>query len=294
MPISHRYRTAQRRRAMMIIMAAAICFGSALLRPRPVAAAAPNEYSAPPVNPAPCYVPAPAAISELEAWVPARQTRQPELETRRPMLTVLSAGANVRSGPSIFYETVGSLGWRTEREITGRYGRWWRIDYEGAEGWIADAVVAVTHPDCVPDVTPAYPVIDPSPYPITPPATAPSEITENKWIDVDLSEQRVRIYDHGIVIHSYLISSGLPHTPTPQGQFRIWLKLRYDDMEGDDYYLRNVPYVMYFYQGYGLHGVWWHANFGHRMSHGCINQPNAQAAWLFNWAELGTLVNVHE
>ncbi|NBD36323.1 MAG: L,D-transpeptidase family protein [Chloroflexi bacterium] len=51
---------------------------------------------------------------------------------------------------------------------------------------------------------------------------------------------------------------------------------------------------MYFYQGYGFHGVTWRANFGHRMSHGCINQPNYMAEWLFNFAEVGALINIHE
>ena len=40
---------------------------------------------------------------------------------------------------------------------------------------------------------------------------------------------------------------------------------------GYDYYLPNVPYVMYFYQGYALHGTYWHSNFGRPMSHGCVN-----------------------
>jgi lipoprotein-anchoring transpeptidase ErfK/SrfK len=78
------------------------------------------------------------------------------------------------------------------------------------------------------------------------------------------------------------------------GQFHIWIKFRYDDMAGEDYYIEDVPYVMYFHEGYGLHGVTWHGNFGHPMSHGCVNLPTSEAEWLFNWAEVGTLVNVHE
>ncbi|HEY73699.1 MAG TPA: L,D-transpeptidase [Thermoflexia bacterium] len=51
---------------------------------------------------------------------------------------------------------------------------------------------------------------------------------------------------------------------------------------------------MYFHEGYGLHGVTWHANLGHPMSHGCVNQPNDEAEWLFNFADVGTLVNIHD
>jgi lipoprotein-anchoring transpeptidase ErfK/SrfK len=65
-------------------------------------------------------------------------------------------------------------------------------------------------------------------------------------------------------------------------------------MSGPGYYLEDVPYVMYFYQGYGLHGTFWHNNFWQRMSHGCVNLPTPEAEWMFNFVDVGTLVNVHE
>jgi lipoprotein-anchoring transpeptidase ErfK/SrfK len=133
--------------------------------------------------------------------------------------------------------------------------------------------------------------VQPTPIPLP---ALPEQVNEERWIDVDLSEQLLTAYEGHTPVHSYLISSGLPATPTPVGQFRIWIKLRYDDMAGADYYLKDVPFVMYFYSGYGLHGVTWHANFGHPMSHGCVNQPTDQAEWLFNFADVGTLVNIHE
>ena len=63
-------------------------------------------------------------------------------------------------------------------------------------------------------------------------------------------------------------------------------------MSGPGYYLPDVPYVMYFYQSYGLHGTYWHSNFGQPMSHGCVNLPTPEAEWFFNWAEVGTPVHV--
>jgi lipoprotein-anchoring transpeptidase ErfK/SrfK len=136
----------------------------------------------------------------------------------------------------------------------------------------------------------------------TPPATTPlppqtpsatSEVGQGRWIDVDLTRQMVTAYEGAAPVRSTMVSSGLPNTPTPVGQFRIWVKFRYDDMEGPGYYLRDVPYTMYFHGGYGLHGTYWHNNFGHPMSHGCVNLPTPEAEWLFHWAEVGTLVNVH-
>lgn len=61
----------------------------------------------------------------------------------------------------------------------------------------------------------------------------------------------------------------------------------------DEYFLPAVPYVMYFHGNYGLHGTYWHNNFGQPMSHGCVNLPTDAAQWLFNWAPIGTKVVTH-
>jgi LysM repeat protein len=124
------------------------------------------------------------------------------------------------------------------------------------------------------------------------PAPGPAP-TSGRWIDVDLSAQRVTAYEGSTPVRSTLASTGLPATPTPTGQFKIYVKYVSTPMSGPGYYLPNVPYTMYFYRGYGLHGTYWHSNFGHPMSHGCINLPTPEAQWLFNWASVGTLVNIH-
>jgi len=113
---------------------------------------------------------------------------------------------------------------------------------------------------------------------------------KEKWIEVDLSDQKLYGWEGDRKVYDFTISSGKPWTPTPEGEFRVWIKLRYHTMEGGsketgDYYkLPNVPYVMYFDAGYGIHGTYWHNNFGHPMSHGCINLRTEDAAQIFNWA----------
>lgn len=114
-----------------------------------------------------------------------------------------------------------------------------------------------------------------------------------RWIDVDLSQQMTYVYEGNTVVKSFLVSTGLPQTPTVTGQYRIYVKLRSQDMSGPGYYLPDVPNVMYFFEGYALHGTYWHNNFGRPMSRGCVNLSLPDAAWLFNWASVGTLVNVH-
>jgi lipoprotein-anchoring transpeptidase ErfK/SrfK len=118
-----------------------------------------------------------------------------------------------------------------------------------------------------------------------------------KWIDVDLSEQHLTAYEGSVPVFQSLVSTGTAAHPTVTGQFRIWLRFQSQDMDGYrlgfNYYLRNVPYVQYFYQDYALHGTFWHNNFGTPMSHGCVNLPTPAAEWLFFWSDYGTLVNIH-
>lgn len=115
-----------------------------------------------------------------------------------------------------------------------------------------------------------------------------------RWIEIDLSDQKLRAWDGSKLFLETAVSSGLPGTPTPKGEFRIWVKLRATKMEGGQgsyyYYLPNVPYVMYFgnskvpnSRGYGLHGTYWHNDFGNPRSHGCVNLPTPIAEKLYSF-----------
>ncbi len=121
----------------------------------------------------------------------------------------------------------------------------------------------------------------------------PEEPEGTHWIDVDLGDQMLYAYVDNTLVASFLVSTGLPNTPTPTGRFYVYVKLLFDDMQGPGYYLPDVPYTMYFYEGYGIHGTYWHNNFGNPMSHGCINMETGDAGWLFDWSYVGILVNIH-
>lgn len=111
---------------------------------------------------------------------------------------------------------------------------------------------------------------------------------EEKWIEISLAQQILRAYEGTKIVMEFPISSGL-WAPTPKGTFNIWYKTRYQKMEGGSkdlgtyYNLPNVPSNMFFTGGYAIHGAYWHNNFGHPMSHGCVNSPLAQVAQLFEW-----------
>lgn len=117
---------------------------------------------------------------------------------------------------------------------------------------------------------------------------------EERWIEVDLSEQKLKAWEGNRLFLETAVSTGLPWWPTPQGEFRIWVKLRATRMEGGEgryyYNLPNVPYVMYIkndqvpsWRGYGLHGTYWHSDFGIPRSHGCVNLPTDIAKELYYW-----------
>ncbi len=112
---------------------------------------------------------------------------------------------------------------------------------------------------------------------------------EEKWIEVNLDKQEVAAWEGNRLVMQFPISSG-KWAPTPKGTFNIWYKTKSQRMEGGSkdlhtyYNLPNVPNNMFFYQGYALHGAYWHNNFGHPMSHGCVNEPLDKAAEIFEWA----------
>lgn len=130
------------------------------------------------------------------------------------------------------------------------------------------------------------------PNTFTPSAAPAPTVTGGKQIVVDVSDQRVYAYENGALVRSSLVSTGVSYYPTVIGDYSVYLKYESQTMSGPGYNLPGVPYVLYFYQGYSLHGTYWHSNFGTPMSHGCVNMMTPEAQWLYNWAPIGTPVHV--
>ncbi len=132
----------------------------------------------------------------------------------------------------------------------------------------------------------------------------------DKHIFVDLATQTLSAYEGDYLFMQTPVSTGL-WGKTPTGEFTIWVKLRATRMSGgsgEDYYdLPNVPYVMFFSNsevpastGFSIHGTYWHNNFGHAMSHGCVNMKTTDAGKLFEWADApidskkGTTITIYD
>ncbi len=120
----------------------------------------------------------------------------------------------------------------------------------------------------------------------------PTPLASGKAIVVKISEQRIYGYENGHLVHSALMSSGRAGHDTVRGDFHVYVKYESTRMTGPDYDLPNVPWTMYFYEGYGIHGAYWHNVFGRETSHGCVNLETNEAKWFYDFAPIGTLVRV--
>ncbi len=158
-----------------------------------------------------------------------------------------------------------------------------------------------------PGVLEAYIVPD-TPTPIPPtdaPYTAPTQVAAAPsvpgksssggahWIDINLSTQQLFAYEGDTLVNTFIVSTGVSATPTVTGTYKVYARYLYADMRGPGYFLPDVPFTMYFYKSYGIHGTYWHNNFGVPMSHGCVNMSIPDAEWLYNWSTFGTTVKVH-
>ncbi|MBD1939242.1 L,D-transpeptidase [Microcoleus sp. FACHB-68] len=118
--------------------------------------------------------------------------------------------------------------------------------------------------------------------------------SSQRWIEIDLAKQRLVAWEGDKSVYAIVISTGKDGTPTPTGTFAVQTKHRVARMQGDDYDVPDVPFTMYYYGGYAIHGAYWHNKFGTPVSHGCTNVAVNHAEWLFNWADVGTPIIVHK
>ena len=184
------------------------------------------------------------------------------------------AGTKVYAAPSLRAEVGATLAWHTAlvvRPAAAAPGKWWEVPDglgPGVPGYVEDAR-GIRHQATAP-----------------PPAdVGPDE----RWIDVDLSEQVLELRVGADVVYATLASTGAGFTHrTPTGAYHILDKAIYGDMASlpgaeDPYYVEHVPWVMHFKPRYALHGVFWHWGFGHVASHGCINLAPRDARAVFDW-----------
>jgi lipoprotein-anchoring transpeptidase ErfK/SrfK len=137
----------------------------------------------------------------------------------------------------------------------------------------------------------------------TPPS--PPVTWQGRWIDVNLSRLYITAYEGTTPLYSALITAGRENR-TPLGIFSIQYRVRTQTLDSatvgipkghrEYYYLPNTQYVQYFAAGgIAIHGNYWvhPSRFGNFSSNGCLGLLNADAAWFWSFASMGTPVHVH-
>lgn len=134
---------------------------------------------------------------------------------------------------------------------------------------------------------------------VTPRIEPPDGVENGRWIEVNLYEQTLTVYEDSHLLFATLVSTGYEPYYTQPGLFQIREKLELETMEGafatgkvDYYRLENVPWTMYYDGPRALHGAYWRSKLGSELSHGCINLSVGDSHWLYDWAEVGDWVYV--
>ncbi len=197
----------------------------------------------------------------------------------RPFGWVVYRGVQPRMGPGWEYPAQDFGLRRYQRiEVLEREERgdevWYRI---GPDMWVPQYVVGIVEPRTSP----------------------PPGVPADRWIEINVFEQTLSVYENNRLVYATLISSGTGVFYTRVGVFQIYEKLSLETMRGafladrsDFYYLEDVPWTMYYDEARAIHGAYWHDNFGFKESRGCVNLAITDAYWVFQWAREGDWVYV--
>jgi lipoprotein-anchoring transpeptidase ErfK/SrfK len=250
-----------------------------------------------------------ALAHEARAWLPLdNAAAQADTDTRT---YVAETQHTVQSGFKEFWDSTGGVDY-LGNPLTEDYeanGIHYQVFERGKLGWTeANGVYMIPvgtilakqyHLDTTGTPTSDYPTYSEDLF--TPPVTPTPEVSGEAgelWIEVNLSDEYLIVWNGTIDMGETYVSTGREGFDTPTGTFYINSKAESQTMEGvlgGEYYnVPDVPWVMYFTDlGHALHGTYWHDNFGVPMSHGCINLPMDFAAWLYGIADVGTRVEIH-
>jgi L,D-transpeptidase catalytic domain len=139
-------------------------------------------------------------------------------------------------------------------------------------------------------------------------------IITGKVIVVSLTEQTARFYENGALVYWSYVTTGRPELPSPPGLHYAMEKDYHIEFKSSDpktsplwYGPTAINYaILYANYGYFLHDAWWRYKFGpgsnlphwdplafNGGSHGCINLPEANMAWVFKWTPVGAPILVY-
>jgi lipoprotein-anchoring transpeptidase ErfK/SrfK len=158
--------------------------------------------------------------------------------------------------------------------VTVDGGDWYLV---GPDEWLEGRLVAAVFPNPKP----------------------PEGVENGRWIEINLAEQTLAVYDGGRMVFATVVSTGGSGQWTRPGLFQAYSKIADETMSGsftadrsDFYYIEGVVWTVYFDAARALHGAYWHSGFGVPLSRGCVNLSTGDAQWVFNWIEEGDWIYV--
>jgi lipoprotein-anchoring transpeptidase ErfK/SrfK len=128
---------------------------------------------------------------------------------------------------------------------------------------------------------------------------SPEVPDEEKLIHVDIDTQMVTAFEGDKMVLSVRCASGQRGTDTPKGEWRTYHKgpsihmTNFGDAVANIYNLPGVPWCSFFTgSGHAFHGTYWHNDYGHPRSNGCVNLPSSVSKWLYRWTSPVVPANV--
>lgn len=144
------------------------------------------------------------------------------------------------------------------------------------------------------------------------------QLEQGQAIVISLSKQTLRLYQDGNLVRSFLVTTGRAERPSPPGVWPILNRLsptvfKSGDAPNSPYWYPNtvIQNALLFHNGgYFIHDSWWRKTYGPGSefphhdatgdqqdsgngSHGCVNLPPYQAAWLYQNTGWNTSVIVY-
>lgn len=140
------------------------------------------------------------------------------------------------------------------------------------------------------------------------------DFMKERVVVVSLTEQTLRAYDNGKLVHSFQVTTGQPDLPTPPGNWWVEgkqhptvFKSSAPKGSADWYPDTPITYAMQYHSnGYFFHDAWWRSQFGPgtnfphqdpdgdpfagQGSHGCVNMSTDDSAWLYGFVSIYTQV----
>jgi L,D-transpeptidase catalytic domain len=112
-----------------------------------------------------------------------------------------------------------------------------------------------------------------------------------KLIKIDLAKQRLYAFENGLLVATYLVSTGTTKMPTRPGNYSVLRKEAIKEYKGANYDYKNTHWNTEFSAvGEYMHEAYWHNKFGQPMSHGCVNMRLSDAKFIYDWSAIGTPV----